>query len=161
MFSSRSQHNKRYLSGIRAAAVSPGDPSQEHICLVCLSAHRIFLQTLSHSLHTRRDQGLASAGSTGSKRLVQADTQPATRALAPPAGRGPSREHLESSLTCTLGTMSTEDPAHEAPRHVAQSSPSEPPRLPVYNPDTRHAAVITGSGWGARAEDVSGYGFLI
>lgn len=40
-----------YLSGIRAAALSPGDPSQVHICLVCLSAHQICLQTPLHNLY--------------------------------------------------------------------------------------------------------------
>lgn len=49
----RGQAEEMYLFGIHAAAISPGDPSQGHICLVCLSAHQIFLQTLSHSLHAQ------------------------------------------------------------------------------------------------------------
>lgn len=40
----------RYLSGTRAAAPSPGGPSQGHTCLVCLSARQTCLQSPLHNL---------------------------------------------------------------------------------------------------------------
>lgn len=46
VFSARS-FDVVFFGGIHAAAVSPGDPGQEH---TCLSAHQISLQSLSRSL---------------------------------------------------------------------------------------------------------------
>lgn len=83
-----------YLFGIRAAAISPGDPSQEHICLVCLSVHQIFLQILSRSLcaqekaTTVRQWGAQVAGS-GHVPHVVTHTRLTESTLSHPSRRAP------------------------------------------------------------------------